>query len=34
MIYYYYKIICKDINIKDCYIGSTLNLKNRISYHK
>jgi len=31
---YIYKIYCKDKNIKDCYIGSTSNIKNRISQHK
>ena len=29
-----YKIYCKDENIKDCYIGSTNNLKNRKWKHK
>ena len=29
-----YIIKCKDKNIKDCYIGSTTNLKNRIREHK
>ena len=24
-----YKIVCKDINIKDCYVGSTTNFTNR-----
>ena len=31
---YIYKIVCKDENIKDFYIGSTYNIKNRIKYHK
>jgi len=29
-----YKIYCKDINIKDCYIGSTYNFKHRYYTHK
>ena len=29
-----YIIKCKDKSIKDCYIGSTINLKNRIILHK
>jgi len=29
-----YKIYCKDTNIEDCYIGSTLNLNMRISRHQ
>lgn len=29
-----YKIVCKDLNIKFLYIGSTTNLKNRINKHK
>jgi len=29
-----YIIKCKDKNIKDCYIGSTTNLKQRIKSHK
>ena len=29
-----YKIVCKDINIKDCYIGSTTNFTNRKQQHK
>ena len=31
---YIYKIYCKDKDIKDCYIGSTNNIKNRILNHK
>ena len=31
---YFYKIVCKDLNIKDCYVGHTLNFKNRKSAHK
>lgn len=29
-----YKIICKDENIKDTYVGSTYNIKRRQSLHK
>jgi len=29
-----YKIYCKNEEIKDCYIGSTSNIKNRIYLHK
>jgi len=29
-----YKLYCKDDNIDDFYIGSTINIKNRISCHK
>jgi hypothetical protein len=29
-----YKIICNDENIKDCYVGHTTNLKQRIIEHK
>jgi hypothetical protein len=32
--YTYYKIVCKDENIKDCYIGKTLDFKNRVRNHK
>jgi len=32
--YIYYKIICKNENIKDCYVGKTKNFKNRIIEHK
>ena len=31
---YVYVIKCKDENIKDCYIGSTINLCRRIKQHK
>ena len=31
---YVYVIKCKDENIKDCYIGSTINLYSRKKYHK
>ncbi len=30
----FYKIVSKDENIKDCYVGKTKNFKNRISKHK
>ena len=29
-----YKIYCKNNEIKDCYIGSTINIKTRIKEHK
>ena len=29
-----YKIVCKDANIKDCYVGSTTNLTKRKYLHK
>ena len=32
--YIYYKIISKDENIKDCYVGKTTNFKKRVEYHK
>jgi hypothetical protein len=32
--YIYYKIVCKDENIKDCYVGKTTNFKRRIWNHK
>jgi hypothetical protein len=32
--YTYYKIVCKDENIKDCYVGKTTNFKKRVWYHK
>ena len=31
---HFYKIVCKDLNIKDCYVGHTANFKNRKSAHK
>jgi hypothetical protein len=31
---YIYKIYCKDINIKYCYIGHTVDIIDRKSYHK
>lgn len=33
-IYIFYKIYCKDENIKDCYVGSTNNLIRRWKDHK
>lgn len=33
-IYTFYKIVCKDENIKDCYVGKTKDFKNRIKNHK
>lgn len=32
--YYFYKIVCKDPDIKKCYIGKTKDLKSRIASHK
>jgi hypothetical protein len=29
-----YKIVCNDINITDCYVGSTTDLKSRKCHHK
>jgi hypothetical protein len=34
MLYYFYRIVCKDLEIKDCYIGSTKNLERRIAKHR
>jgi hypothetical protein len=31
---YIYKIVCKDINIKECYVGHTTNFANRKHVHK
>lgn len=31
--YYFYKFVCLDVNIKDIYIGSTLNFKRRYNGH-
>ena len=31
---HFYKIVCKDINIPDCYVGHTTNFSKRKSYHK
>jgi len=33
-IYIFYKIVCKDENIKDCYVGKTTDLKRRWREHK
>jgi len=33
-IYTFYKIVCNDSNVTQIYVGSTVNLKNRISKHK
>jgi len=30
----FYKIICNDVNIKDCYIGHTTNFSKRKTHHK
>ena len=32
--YTYYKIVSKDENIKDCYVGKTTNFKKRVQRHK
>jgi predicted GIY-YIG superfamily endonuclease len=29
-----YRIVCKDVNIKDCYVGQTTNLTKRRGQHK
>ena len=34
MEYTIYKIVCKDENIKDCYVGSTKDFNKRIIQHK
>ena len=26
---HFYKIVCKDLNVKECYVGHTTNFKNR-----
>lgn len=31
---YIYKIVCKDLNVTKCYIGSTTNLNKRMALHK
>ena len=31
---HFYKIVCKDLNVKECYVGHTTNFKNRKSEHK
>ena len=33
-IFSYYKIVSKDENIKDCYVGKTRNFKRRVIQHK
>jgi hypothetical protein len=33
-LYYFYKIACLDVNITDCYIGSTCGFKKRYINHK
>jgi hypothetical protein len=32
--YSFYKIVCNDLNIKDCYVGSTANYTSRKANHK
>jgi hypothetical protein len=34
MLYTFYKIVCKDENITDCYVGSTTNFNQRKRCHK
>ena len=29
-----YKIVCDDLNVKDCYVGSTTNFIKRKRHHK
>ena len=31
---HFYKIVCKDLSIKDCYVGHTTNFKNRKNAHE
>ena len=31
---HFYKIVCKDLSIKDCYVGHTTNLMKRKHHHK
>ena len=31
---HFYKIVCKDLSISDCYVGHTTNFKNRKNNHK
>jgi predicted GIY-YIG superfamily endonuclease len=31
---HFYKIICRDLNIKDCYVGHTTNFSKRKNAHK
>ena len=33
-LYYFYKLVCNDTNIKDFYIGSTVNWNDRKTLHK
>jgi predicted GIY-YIG superfamily endonuclease len=30
----FYKIVCNDLNIKECYIGHTTNFRKRKNHHK
>ena len=32
--YIIYKIVCNDLNITDCYVGSSINFKRRKGEHK
>jgi hypothetical protein len=32
--YYFYKIVCRDLNVKKIYIGKTKDIKSRIACHK
>lgn len=32
--YYFYKLVCKDVNVKDCYVGCTINKDRRKCHHK
>ena len=29
-----YKIVCDDLNVKDCYVGHTINMTKRKCWHK
>ena len=31
---HFYKIVCRDLNIKDCYVGHTTNFRTRKNQHK
>ena len=31
---YFYKIVCKDLNVTECYVGHTTNFTNRKNQHK
>ena len=31
---YFYKIVCRDLNTKDCYVGHTTDFTKRKSQHK